>query len=82
MNDNEIKLLRQIENEATEHLEKKGFIPYQITISDRQWKLYKSILKQGRRATVNFNGVKWQINVQCCTTVITVYEKGTRGAMV
>jgi hypothetical protein len=83
MNDKEIKLLRQIEKEALNHLDKEGFVPYQITVSDKQWKVYKDILKQGRRATVNFNGIKWQINVQCCSkTVITVYEKGTRGAMV
>lgn len=82
MTNEEIKLLNAIQKTGLDHIKKEGFIPYQITISDKQWKMYKSILKQGHRATVNFNGIKWQLNVQCCESTITLMENKNRSAMI
>lgn len=70
MNESEMKLLKSIEKEAMSFIEKCGYVPYQITLSDHEFKLYKQILKKGQRAYVYFNGIRWTINVQCCTTIL------------
>jgi len=82
MTEKETKLLNDIQKSGLDHIKLKGYIPYQITISDKQWKVYKNILKQGYRATVNFNGIKWQLNVQCCESTITLMENKNRSAMI
>ena len=70
MENEEERLLKEIELEALKYIDRYNCVPNQITISDRQFMIYKKLIKQGKRATVNFNGIKWQINIQCCTTVL------------
>ena len=75
MNEKEIKVLRTIEEEAMRITKKNGYVPYQITISDRQYQIYKKIMRQGKRATIMFQGVKWSLNVQCCSIIIASLDQ-------
>lgn len=74
MTDKEIKLLNEIEQQAMKYIERSGVVPHQITISDTEWKTYKNILSQGERAFINYNGLKWQLNVQCCSKTISAID--------
>lgn len=75
MNEQELKLLKSIENEAKSYIAKHGYVPYQITISDHEYKIYKKIIRQGKRASVQFQGVKWSLNIQCCSVIVTSLDQ-------
>ena len=75
MNDQEVKLLKSIQRDAEIFIAKHGYVPYQLTVSDHEYEIYKGIVKQGKRASINFAGVLWQINIQCCKVVLAALDQ-------
>jgi len=75
MNEKEERLIKSIEKEAQEFLNKHKFVPYEITVSKREYKIFKNALKQGKRPRINYNGIKWVVNVQCCETISPILKQ-------